>query len=352
MSTKGSSDTSCVGLISTSQTKAAIQSEAAAAASADAAAAKGRATAIALGVVFGLVVPLALVAAAFWWWRRKKQARQRPRPYDAGTEERARERPSLNVDTNVVRVDTQLRRSPSWMVDPQLDPIRRTDSPSSIDMTIADLRPSTVPTPFLTSPDVQSSVLMIGSPMSQLPQSANVSMIRSPMSQVPQSAVSMVPGPSYQRGPLAPVEAVTPNSTSPAATLSPQQRLRKHQEALAEAQAARARLGSGASSTSSIRAGPSSRPLVHRSQTEIARTVSRAYSAQPFPRRAGSSLRLPPVSAIPEGGPDIIIQHRDGGIVEELPPPYPAATGYPRTPRAPATPPPPIADSPPSTSPS
>ena len=74
---------------------------------------------------------------------------------------------------------------------------------------------------------------------------------------------------------------------------------------------------------------PRARPAVHRSQSA---GMLRTFPAQPVPRRAGASLRLPPVAAIEEDGdgsvdvdvegPDIIIQHRDGGIVEELPPPY------------------------------
>ena len=149
---------------------------------------------------------------------------------------------------------------------------------------------------------------------------------------------------SMARSPLGTPEAaaLTPNSTSPAATLTPAQRYRKVLEAYAEAQAARSRIASGSGSgsgNSTPVAGPSSRPLVQRSRSEL-RTNSRTFPAAP--RRAGSSLRLPMVGAIPEVGPDIIIQHRDGGIVEELPPPYPADTRYPATPGPPPTPAAPI----------
>lgn len=259
-------------------------------------------------------------------------------------QERAVERPSLNLDTNVVRVDAQLRRSPSWMVDSNRVPVRQTDSPTSIDMTSTDLRPSTAPTPFLTSPQVQSAA-------------PSTVFVRSPASQIPPSAVSMTMSPL-----VAPEPAYTPtqNSTSPAATLSPEQRYRKMLEAHAEAQAARARYAAAAAASSSSAAsssysyslggssalaGPSSsRPLVQRSQSEAVRTASRFFPSQPVPRRAGSSLRLPPVGTIPEvgpgQGPDIIIQHRDGGnIVEELPPPYPSGPSSPPPPPSTRTPP-------------
>ena len=337
--TAGSTDTTCNGLISTSKTKAEIQEQAAAAAAAAESAAKSKTTAIALGIIFGLVVPVILGAVVFWWWWRRKRIASgvvdgqdaRPRPYgDGDMQERAIERPSLNLDTNVVRVDTQLRRSPSWVVDANRIPVRQTDSPTSIDMASTELHPSTAPMPFLTSTQVQSSA-------------ASGTIMRSPVSQIPQSAVSMTPL-SMARSPFVGAEAyaLTPNSTSPAATLSPAQRYRKMLEAHAEAQAARMRLagvsspaGSVASGSAIAIAGPSSRPLVHRSQSEAVRTVSRSFPPQPVPRRAGSSLRMPPVAAIPEVGPDIIIQHRDGGIVEELPPPYPADTRYPTTPGLP-----------------
>ncbi|KAI0808122.1 hypothetical protein C8Q74DRAFT_1363546 [Fomes fomentarius] len=326
--TAGSTDTSCLGRVSTSTTREQIQAQAVAAAAAAASSAKAKSRAIALGVVFGLVVPLILAAVAFWyWWRRRRQlAESRARPFDGGgsgsMQERAVERPSLNLDTNVVRVDAQLRRSPSWMVDSNRAPVRQTDSPTSIDMTSTDLRPSTAPTPFLTSPQVQSTA---------------PSAVRSPASQILPSAVSMTMSPLVAPEPA---YTPTPNSTSPAATLSPEQRYRKMLEAHAEAQAARARYAAAAAASSSSAAsssysyslggssalaGPSSRPLVQRSQSEAVRTVSRFFPSQPVPRRAGSSLRMPPVGTIPEVGPDIIIQHRDGGnIVEELPPPYPA----------------------------
>ncbi|RPD58310.1 hypothetical protein L227DRAFT_193574 [Lentinus tigrinus ALCF2SS1-6] len=327
----GSKDTSCPGLDSLSHTLSQIQADQAAQSAAAAAKAKAKSTALALGIVFGLILPLFLAGGAFWWWRRRKSFLKgvvdgqdaRPRPWDANMQERA-ERPSLNLDTSMVRVDNQNRRSATWVVDANNSPPRQTDSPTSIDMASTDLHASTVPTPFLTSTQVQSSVSMIRSPASQLPSamSRSMSMARSPLG-TPEAAV------------------LTPNSTSPAATLTPAQRYRKVLEAYTEAQAARSRLASGSGSgsgNSTPIAGPSSRPLVQRSQSEL-RTNSRTFP--PIPRRAGSSLRLPSVGAIPEVGPDIIIQHRDGGIVEELPPPYPADSRYPATPGPPPTPAPP-----------
>ena len=322
----------CPGLNTQSATTAQVQAQAAAAAAAAAQAAKARNTAIALGVVFGLVVPLILAGVAFWYWRRRRGLLSRgvvdgqdarPRPFDPASPERALERPSLSLDTRMVQVSSQPQRTPSWVVDVNSHASnRQTDSPTSFDMSSTEIgAAASMPIPYLTSPAVQSSA---------------VSMIRSPQSQFPTSAVSRAPSIAHT---LVPPEAalLTPNSTSPAATLSPSQRYRKMLEVHAEAQAARAR-GSGLASGSappslagsSIRiAGPSSRPLVQRSQSA---GPPRSFPAQTM-RRVGTSLRLPPVAAIPESepgvGPDIIIQHRDGGIVEELPPPYPVDSRYP-----------------------
>lgn len=336
----------CPGLNSISTTTAAVQAQAAAAAAAAAKASKAKSTAIALGVVFGLVVPLILAAVAFWYWRRRKGllARgvldgqdARPRPFDPATPDRPLERPSLSLDTRLVQVNSQPQRTPSWVVDinSRLSGRRQTDSPTSFDMASTEIGGATsMPMPYLTSPQVQYS-------------GVSFSMIHSPQSQFPTSAVSMSRAPSVARTlPLPPPESalLTPNSTSPAAMLSPSQRYHKMLEAHAEAQAARARfaeLGSGSAppslAGSSIRTllagpGPSSaqgRPLVQRSQS--AAGPPRSLHQQTPQRRVGSSLRLPPVAAIPEAempGPDIIIQHRDGGIVEELPPPYPIDNRY------------------------
>ena len=322
----------CPGLNTQSATTAQVQAQAVAAAAAAAQAAKAKNTAIALGVVFGLVVPLILAGVAFWYWRRRRGLLSRgvvdgqdarPRPFDPASPERALERPSLSLDTRMVQVSSQPQRTPSWVVDVNSHASnRQTDSPTSFDMSSTEIgAAASMPIPYLTSPAVQSSA---------------VSMIRSPQSQFPTSAVSRAPSIAHT---LVPPEAalLTPNSTSPAATLSPSQRYRKMLEVHAEAQAARARgsvLASGSAppslAGSSIRiAGPSSRPLVQRSQSA---GPPRSFPAQTM-RRVGTSLRLPPVAAIPESepgvGPDIIIQHRDGGIVEELPPPYPVDSRYP-----------------------
>ncbi|RDX44635.1 hypothetical protein OH76DRAFT_1307195, partial [Lentinus brumalis] len=330
----GFTNTSCPGLDSRSHTLSDIQADEAAQSAAATAKAKAKSMALGLGVAFGLFLPLLLAAGAFWWWRRRRSQLSkgvvdgqdaRPRPWEAGMQERA-DRPSLNLDTSVVRVDSQDRRSETWVVDINNAPPRQTDSPTSIDMTSTDLHVSTVPTPFLTSPQVQSSVSMIRSPISQLPSALtrSMSMARSPLV-APESPPLM-----------------TPNSTSPAATLTPAQRYRKVLEAYTEAQNARSRLPPTVGPRSGVSmpiVGPSSRPAVQRSQSELW-SNSRPFPAAP--RRAGSSLRLPSVAMIPEVGPGLIFQHRDGGIVEELPPPYPA------TPRALPTPPPTIHSSPPS----
>ncbi|KAI1789320.1 hypothetical protein LXA43DRAFT_974350 [Ganoderma leucocontextum] len=323
---------SCIGQNSISTTTAVVQAQAAAAAAA--------ATAIALGVVFGLVVPLILAGVAFWYWRRRRRllARgvvdgqdARPRPFDPAAPERAMDRPSLSLDTRMVQVNSQLQRTPSWVVDVNRHTSsRQTDSPTSFDMASTEIgRSASVPMPYLTSSQVQSSaVLMIGSPQSQLPPSA--------VSRTTSIARTLAP---LDNGLL------TPNSTSPAATLPPSQRYRKMLEAHLEAQAGRTRLGaasgSGSASPSlagsSIRglgiAGPSSRSIVVRRSQSAG--PPRLFPAQPAQRRAGTSLRLPPVTAIPEMGPDIIIQHRDGGTVEELPPPYPVDSRYPAVPGPP-----------------
>ncbi|PIL32650.1 hypothetical protein GSI_05354 [Ganoderma sinense ZZ0214-1] len=322
----------CPGLNTNSATTAQVQAQAAAAAGAAAQAAKAKNTAIVLGVVFGLVVPLILAGVAFWYWRRRKGLMSRgvvdgqdarPRPYDPASPERALERPSLSLDTRMVQISSQPQRTQSWVVDVNSHSSnRRTDSPTSFDMASTEIGgAASMPIPYLTSPAVQSSA---------------ASMIRSPQSQFPVLAVSRAA--SIARTLVPPESALlTPNSTSPAATLTPSQRYRKMLEAHMEAQAARARgsgsgFGSGPPSIagSSIRiAGPSSRTPVQRSQSA---GPPRSFPAQTA-RRANTSLRLPPVAAIPESdpsvGPDIIIQHRDGGIVEELPPPYPVDSRYP-----------------------
>ncbi|TBU40519.1 hypothetical protein BD309DRAFT_899770 [Dichomitus squalens] len=315
-------NSSCPGLNTVSTTTAAIQSQEAAAKAAAAKAAKAKSTAIALGIVFGLVLPLILAGLAFWYWRRRQKLveRERPRPFDPSMQESGMGRPSLNVDTSVVRVNGQPQRTASWVVDINQDPGRQTDSPTSIDMASTEIRGSATPTPYLTSPQVQSAI---------------ASTVRSPQLQIPISALSRTMSPAHT--PLSPPEpfATTPNSTSPAATLSPAQRYRKALEAQAEAQAARARLASGSrsvspspSGSSVVVAGPSSR-VPQRSQSA---TVPRQFPTQPMPRRAGSSLRMPPVTALPDDSPDIIFQHSDGGIVEELPPPYPMDSRYSATP--------------------
>ncbi|KAI0667356.1 hypothetical protein C8Q78DRAFT_374571 [Trametes maxima] len=332
VATMGSSDTDCVGLISTSSTKAQVQAQLQASNAAASAAAKAHTRTVALGVVFGLIVPLLIGGAVGWWWwrRRKRRAASRslarPLPYDPERQMQQRSqqqtqqpqdagRPSLNLDMSQVsrarRVDSQPYRTPSWAVDSADSPVvvfRQTDSPTSIDMTSTELHQAT-PTPYLT-------------PTTLLPRSA-----------IPRSATA-IRSATIARSPLTPPEpiAMTPNSTSPAATLSPQARYRKALEAHAEAQAQRGRLVATNARQSPV-AGPSGlglagagagtgarRPPVQRTQSA---GVMRTFPAQPLPKRVGSSLRLPPVAAIPgASGPDIIIQHRDGGIVEELPPPY------------------------------
>ncbi|KAH9848242.1 hypothetical protein C2E23DRAFT_740024 [Lenzites betulinus] len=323
VNTAGSTDADCPGLNTSSKTRAQIQAEQAAeAAAAQASAAKSHSTTIALAIVFGVVVPLLLVAGVgFWWWRRRRQMMQRmsaepvtqPTPYDPEQQGGAG-RPSLNLDmsqvSSVLRVNSQARRSPTWAVDTDDEPVRQSDSPTSLDMSTQDVR-HTIPTPYLTSASLPR------------PTPRTTPTTRSPRTP-PDGGVPM-----------------TPNSTSPAATLSAEARYRKALEAHAGAHAARARLQaqmsvSGSvpgSAASSPVAGPSTRPFSGRAQVQRSQSagVVRTFPAQrQQPRRGGASLRLPPVAAIAEDeagaeeldGPDIIIQHRDGGIVEELPPPY------------------------------
>ncbi|KAL7278105.1 hypothetical protein ACG7TL_008076 [Trametes sanguinea] len=319
--TTGSSDTTCGSLVSVSGTTLQVKAQAAAAsAAAHSAAGKADTTRIALGITFGLVVPL-LAGGLFglWWWRRRKrQLSQRGvrgqvarSPQEDTERQQHVVRPSLNLDmsqvANVVRVNSQQQRTASWAVDTQssASSTRQADrgSPTLTDMTSTELHQA-LPTPYLTSPTLPPAPTFIKSPLTRSPQT-------------PQELITLA----------------TPNSTSPAVRLSPEARYRKALEALAEAQANRARL-QGQTASSPLRsrtspvAGPSSsfaaarRPPVQRSRS--------AGVAQPFPvrpspiaRRAGASLRVPSVAAIGDDtGPDIIIQHRDGGIVEELPPPY------------------------------
>lgn len=356
VNTAGASDTTCVGLTSLSQTKAEIQSEAASAPPK----ATSHTAAIALGLVCGLLVPLVLAGIGFWWWRRRKRLMlpimvgaldSKPRPFDPGMQEQALGRPSLNLDTNVMHVNSQSHRSPSWVVDIRNASTGLTnDSPTSTDMQSSDLHQNFVPTPFLTSSQVARSgaSLMVRSPQSMLPPLAltrTISTTQSP--RLPTSPPEPMPTMAL---------VTTPNSTSPAVMLSPTQRYRKALEAHAEAQAARARMTPGSSSASGSGSGFGSAPLsasqsMFAAGTSFVRSIpQRSQSAiprssyqQPAPRRAGSSLRLPPAAAFREVGPDIIIQHQDGGMVEELPPPYPTDARYP-APRIPPFPrfPPPI----------
>ncbi|KAI0325142.1 hypothetical protein GY45DRAFT_1312648 [Cubamyces sp. BRFM 1775] len=299
INTTGSSDTDCVGLVSVSETEAQFEAqEAVDVSAARASSAKAHARSVALGIVFGLVLPLlAGGLVGLWWWRRRRSLQERRLgqvqtqlpAYDEEQPQERQVRPNLNLDmsqvANVVRVDSQQYRTASWAVDSELS-IRQTDSPSSMDMSTTELH-QTIPTPYMTSATLPRPITTAKSPLSP-------------------------PDPL----------AMTPNSTSPAATLTPEARYRKALEAHAEAQANRARLQAqlGTNPGQSPIAGPSSRrPHVQRSQSA---GVVRTFPAQPLPRRMGASLRLPPVAAISEEGPDIIIQHRDGGIVEELPPPY------------------------------
>ncbi|KAI0819765.1 hypothetical protein BC628DRAFT_964066 [Trametes gibbosa] len=308
VNTAGSTDADCPGLNTSSKTKAQIQAEQVAAAAAQASAAKSHSTTIALAILFGVVVPVLIVAGVgFWWWRRRRRLFResrlvtpvtKPTPYDPEQQGGAG-RPSLNLDmsqvSNMLRVNSQNRRSATWAVDTE-EPIRQTDSPTSMDMSTQDVR-HTMPTPYLISATLPRPTPTIKSP----------------------------------RSPADGLALMTPNSTSPAATLTAEARYRKALEAHAGAQAVRARLQAQMSVVSSPGqspvAGPSSRPLSGRPlvQRSHSAAVMRTFPAQTLPRRAGASLRLPPVAAIAEDGgegPDIIIQHRDGGIVEELPPPY------------------------------
>ncbi|OJT05706.1 hypothetical protein TRAPUB_3474 [Trametes pubescens] len=325
----------CPGLVSISSTKEQVAAqEAAAAAAAQKTANKAHATTIALAIVFGVILPILIVAGVgFWWWRRRKRLlshgrasshqNTKPSPYDPEQQNGGAGRPSLNLDMSqvhshsVLRVNSEARPSATWAVDAASDiepPLRQTDSPTSMDMSTTELR-QTIPTPYLTPTTLARPAPTIKSPRS----------------------------PPDLAGPGA---LMTSNSTSPAATLTPEARYRKALEAHAGAQAARARLISQTSLGSSVSgqspvAGPSTRPALRsnsgppavmpravpmqRSQSAL---VMRTFPGQPLPRRGGASLRLPPVAAISEDengivdGPDIIIQHRDGGIVEELPPPY------------------------------
>ncbi|KAL1942340.1 hypothetical protein VTO73DRAFT_6404 [Trametes versicolor] len=334
VTTSGSTDADCPGLNSVSNTKEQVAAqEAAAAAAAQNAAKKAHATTIALAIVFGVILPILIVAGVgFWWWRRRKRLmthgrasghqNTKPSPYDPEQQNGGAGRPSLNLDMSQVhshgalRVNSEARPSATWAVDSTDDiepPLRQTDSPTSMDMSTTELR-QTIPTPYLTPTTIARPAPTIRSP-------------RSPPDLVGPGAL------------------MTSNSTSPAATLTAEARYRKALEAHAGAQAARARLlsqtslGSSVSGQSPI-AGPSTRPALRsnsgpavkprgvpmqRSQSAL---VMRTFPGQPMPRRGGASLRLPPVAAIVEDengivdGPDIIIQHRDGGIVEELPPPY------------------------------
>ncbi|OBZ72846.1 hypothetical protein A0H81_07009 [Grifola frondosa] len=283
VSTTGSSDISCTGLVSLSGSSAGIAD---APASPKSSSAKNHTTAIALGIVFGLVVSLILAAVGgWWWWRRKRRLAQgimdgqdaKARPFSNGEEQR----PSLNLDMGevekMVQVDSVRMRSTSW----SMDRARVTASPTSMDMASTAL-PS-APEPVLTAIHIRTANLDGRLPMSATP------------------------------------DLCAPNSTSPAATRSPSVRYRKAIEAHAEAQAARTRRMQSAHASPSARVIPS-RPARRSQSTSDAVRQSPSYHVPS--RQTRTPLRSSLLALEPEVEADIIIQHQDGGIVEELPPPY------------------------------
>ncbi|KAH9911034.1 hypothetical protein B0H21DRAFT_775099 [Amylocystis lapponica] len=237
VSTTGSSNTSCVGLISTSQTAAQIAAEQAAQAAAQAAGSKKHRRDIIIGVVVGVGVPLIFTCiAAAWWWRRRQMR-------DQGI------------------WDGQDMRPRSWAVPPSSEPTGEVQSPKRAlafgHMKLGSINSSL---PLLSEAPEQGGTRSQAGPSSQTVSHAGSSgddsrrPRKGAQRQVPAESALSIPSESQQE-----------NLATTSSLLALSAHLMRSQ------------------STNSLGAGASLDPQVE---------------------------------------PDIIIQHRDGGVVQELPPPY------------------------------
>lgn len=277
VSTYGSNDTTCPGLESVSQTAAEFQAQESADNVSTSHTSNNHAGVIA-GVIVGVGVLLVLLGIYIWWWRRRR---------------------NLIKEGIVDGQDTRPRRwtqLPSPTVDSTPSPFMaetRTISPLPRKASLAELESrSQRAAPLVIYPYAP----VLDSPPEDSPLSRSN---------------STVPSVGGRR---IPQRSASTNSTSPAAT-----RIEKSLTIL-----------SGRSYTLPSR--PYS-PYIRTTSSSTSSPISIASSQRsfPLPRQNSvlssnftrSSVQSPQTAHLADGRtPDIIIQHLDGGIVEELPPPY------------------------------
>ncbi|KAI0942404.1 hypothetical protein AcW1_003046 [Taiwanofungus camphoratus] len=253
--TSGSSNTDCVGLVSSSQTQAQIASEAAARAHAAALAAKHRRTRIIAGVVIGVVLSVLIGSAAWWCWRRKKAMASGI--WDGqDTTARAWD----GHDTTPRTRDVEIPSMGEFVATRNAS--RHVKLASTDSVTASGRLPLLSATPDIEQPQSGSSA---------------------------RAAVDS-----------------TPSAASP--DYSPQSMpLRQNRKADIPHRS------SDSSNTPQL-------PLLHFPQLAV--PALGVASPHPGVDRSHSSLNLGLSLIDPDVQPDIIIQHRDGGVVHELPPPY------------------------------
>jgi len=249
LTTEGSNNTACVGLVSSYETPAQIAAQAAARAHAAAEAAKRHRTDMIAGIVIGVGIPLLALHVAVWWcWRRRKAFR------------------------NGIW-DGQDAAARAWDV-------------SSPTMTAV---PSTKGSYRHVKMDSQDTgvTVVAGSP-------ANV----------PDNSGGNENEHTGSR-PLA--ESPPPQNMSAPPTGRPR-RNRKARDA--------SRVPSGSSSDLTPQL-----PALTFSQLSIPALQGLSPSSPPDWSRSALSL-MGPIVLDPDAQPQFIIQHRDGGVVQEFPPPY------------------------------
>lgn len=253
--TSGSSNTDCVGLVSSSQTQAQIASEAAARAHAAALAAKHRRTRIIAGVVIGVVLSVLIGSAAWWCWRRKKAMASGI--WDGqDTTARAWD----GHDTTPRTRDVEIPSMGEFVATRNAS--RHVKLASTDSVTASGRLPLLSATPDIEQPQSGSSA---------------------------RAAVDS-----------------TPSTASP--DYSPQSMpLRQNRKADIPHRS------SDSSNTPQL-------PPLHFPQLAV--PALGVASPHPGVDRSHSSLNLGLSLMDPDVQPDIIIQHRDGGVVHELPPPY------------------------------
>lgn len=275
--TQGSTNSTCVGLVTSSKTSAEIAAEEAAREAAAKADAARRRKNLILGIVLGITIPILVIAiAAAAWWRRRKLLSDRDRGIWDGQDTIAR---SFNPPV-VIGVEDHLNEmrevgsigSPS-VSDSKLSPYGSTNVHSSLPLLHSDpLTPTTQEgggsTTLSSRPSLSSA-----------------------------SALASVGGTSSRNG--EPTQAQT----------------RKALEARTES--ARQR-GKPSHQTSN----PSLRSLPNAPQRNYPGLPPGALPPLTPGGLSPRGMTLSPLD--PDVQPDIIIQHRDGGsgVVQELPPPY------------------------------